>query len=297
MLSISNWVALTIGILVIWLLCKKLIASRKDNITRWKDHDYLKTEVRFEKLTISAYKSCAIVFSILWIVFYLNSVLLMMETWVLLTLLGLAISWTFFILGGTEANFYSYKLLDNPKDLEYTKKEAKKRHDNTKNILITLLITSVIAGNWAYQGQKEEKEDQEIAISRVLELPGLGWCGDFEDIYWNGEEAIKSGGWPCIIVANVENIEFSKDKQKKEMCIYLTFNAESGLPGDEAFSLETDFQEFCSFKSVFGEWSTYDLENEVAEYIRPKLDNLVRDLCQSYAYRLSETQYYTYCAS
>jgi len=297
MLNTADWVVLILGVLAIWLLYKKLVSSRKNNVTRWNNREDLKTEVRFELLTISAYKSCSIVFSILWVVFYLNSVFFLMETWVVLIFFGLAISWTIFVVGGTEANFYAHKLLDHPKDLDYTKKEAKKRHDNSKSVLVTLLLTSIVAGNWAYEGQKEKKEDQEIAISRVLELPGLGWCGNFEDISWNGEEAIKSGGWPCIYVANVESIEFSENKGKEEMCIYLSFNAERGLPGDEAFSLETDFQKFCTFKSVFGEWSTYDLEDDVGVYVRPKLNDLVKDLCEVYAYRLTQTQYYTYCTS
>jgi hypothetical protein len=219
-----------------------------------------------------------------------------MENWVLLTLVGLAIAWHIFMLGGYEDQFWSTKLRENPKDFELLREQLNRRNSNAKSVLVVFLITSLVAGNWAYNGEKKDKEDQQSAISRVLELPGQGWCGNFEDIDWNGETAVKTGGWPCIYISNVESIDFKEEDGIKELCMYLSFDIDSGLPGSNTYNFDLEYQEYCLSKDRFGGWSTYALEEKVGDFVRPKLDDLVQELCSTFSYRLTEGQYYTYCS-
>ncbi len=297
MLDSVDYFVLLLGFASIWFLYKKLTQDHRAKIERWSDKEDLKAEVVKNSNYIQTYKKMARTFSYLWLFTILNSNITWFENWALIVLFGCTVAWYVFMFGGAESQFWTMKLQESPKSYEFLREHSERRHNNTKNVLVTLLITSLIAGSWAYQDEKRYREDQESAIARVLELPGQGWCGTFEDIDWNGETAVKRGGWPCIYIANVESVEFLKEDGKVELCTYLSFDVESGLPGANSFSLDTDYQEFCLSKDEFGGWGTYALEEKIELYVKPELNDLVKSLCGVFRYQLTEPQQSTYCST
>lgn len=297
MFSAIDGVLLIFGFTLIWFFHKKLTEDHRDKIQRWSQKENLEAEVTKHSNYISAYKKAARTFSILWFLVIMNSNIYLIENWALLALFGMVISWYIFMFGGVENQFWSTKIRETPKDFQLLSEQLNRRNSNTKNILVTLLITSLVAGSWAYNDEERYREEQQSAFSTVLDLSGQGWCGNFEDIDWNGEEAVKSGGWPCIYISTVQSVDFRKENGSKEMCTLLFFDVESGSPGLESFSRDKLLEEFCLKKNQFGGWSTYALEDEIGEFVRPKLDNLVQELCRVYTYRMTEVQYSTYCSS
>lgn len=219
------------------------------------------------------------------------------QGWILIAIIGFSLATCIYLVGDlTRLRYLSDWKSDNS-NLTSVKKEREKAFENVKNFLSILLVVSIASGYNAYQGEREKSELKQTAVDVGLKFQGQGWCGEFEDIkvYDEGQTVVKTGGWPCIYVGELESITFKEINGVKNTCGFYSFNIESGKPGEELFRLGEDFEEFCIGDDEYTGFSEYALKSKVFEYIKPKLDSLKVDLCNYYRFRLTNEERQTYC--
>ena len=182
--------------------------------------------------------------------------------------------------------------------------EARSKFDNAKRelkkiISINLVILLAVNVNWAYRVNSDFSKDKEIAVNEVLGLVGEGWCANFADIdvYDGGETVVKSGGWPCIKIASVTNLQFDKEQDSPVLCVDIAFQIENGFPGEESFESPSDFTPICVPDNLYESWSADNFQDEIYdEYmISQALDELKTQLCSRYSFRMSEDINFIYC--
>ena len=219
------------------------------------------------------------------------------EGWIVLAIMGTSLAICIYLIGDLTRLRYLSEWQSDNSNLTAVKKEREKAFENVKNFLSILLIVSLVSGYNAYQSEQDKSEAKQTAINVGLEFQGQGWCGEFEDInvYDEGQTVVKTGGWPCIYVGELERIRFEEINGVKNTCGAYSFNIENGKPGEEFFRIGEDFEEFCVSDDEYSGFSEYALKPKVFDYIKPKLDSLKIDLCNYYGFRLSYEERQTYC--
>lgn len=294
--KLFDLVILFIGTLaIIWFFFNQTSQERFEN-NEFKNLGLMQDVYRQNREKVLVYKiiSFASVFILLFSV--INYRYDFFRAWVIIGLIGLVIAISGFLLGDIQKRKLQNLVYDHPSDTGYLKQLHITSLSTNKFFFITILATTLICANLAFQNIKNEKEDQILATSYMLSLIGNGWCGDFSDIdvYDGGETVVKKGGWPCIYIGSVGNISYLSENKKIQVCINVSFNEEQGPPGANAFSIDQYFKTFCQFKDDYG-WSTDAMEEQIYQFIRPELDPLTARLCSSYSYQMSYEDYATYC--
>jgi hypothetical protein len=221
----------------------------------------------------------------------------LLEGWILLAIMGSSLAICIYLVGDLVRLRYLHEWQSDNSNFTAARKERDKAFENVKNFLSILLVVSIVSGYNAYQREQEKSELKQTAINVGMEFQGQGWCGEFEDIkvYDEGQTVVKTGGWPCIYVGELERIRFEEINGVNNTCGTYSFNIENGKPGEELFRLGEDFEEFCVSDDDYPGFSDYSLKPKVFEYIKPKLDSLKIDLCSYYSFRLSNEERQTYC--
>lgn len=162
-----------------------------------------------------------------------------------------------------------------------------------------LIVIFAISGNWAYQVNKNFNDLKDRGIDEALNLVGDGWCNEFSDINVSngGETVVKSGGWPCIKIASINNLQFKRGEKDPEMCFEARLDRERGLPGQESFEQAYKFEIVCSPSNWWEGWTSENFTGKLYEQlkIREELSALQSRLCQSYYYQLSNDDKFIYC--
>ena len=214
------------------------------------------------------------------------------EAWVVLAIMGISLSYASYISEIVPTyNFESESSAEEKLVFERKKTEARK-------FSTFILVGSLaLSGNWAYQVIKNEAEAREIGISEALSLTGSGWCSNFADIkvYGGGTDVVKSGGWPCINVASVDDFSFSKTGKDNQMCIRISLDRDDGLPGQEVTQNSYKSFQVCALDTWYSSWSESTFSDEIYDQVKPELDSLQMSLCRIYGYRMGEGNYSTYC--
>lgn len=219
------------------------------------------------------------------------------EGWIVFAIMGFSLAVCIYLVGDLTRLRYLSEWKSDNSNLTAVRNEREKAYDNMKSFLSILLVVSIVSGYNAYQGEREKSESKQTAVDVGLKFQGQGWCGEFEDIkvYDEGQSVVKTGGWPCIYVGELESITFEEINGVKNTCGFYSFNIENGKPGEELFRLGEDFKEFCIGDDEYTGFSEYALKPKVFEYIKPKLDSLKVDLCNYYRFRLTNEERQTYC--
>lgn len=163
--------------------------------------------------------------------------------------------------------------------------------------IIVLAVSIAIAGNWGYRNYKDLSQVKADATYYALNVAENGWCANFADIdvYDSGETVVKKGGWPCIYVGSIKNIDFFKKNKELGMCFDATLNREQGLPGYESFQLGYRTVNICAVDNWETGLNEDTFNDKLFDAINPELESLKRDLCIAYAGRMSYLDQGTYC--
>lgn len=283
---------------------KSLLADSKNSDKETGSFDIAKTEVeslfdniRKQKDTVKSFSYAAA--SIAYLLLTLNTMLDVVPGWYVVTLSGsilvLAYYSNEYVKHKTEFDlkYFVSDDSDSLKNFLDSKKEIK------KSIAIALVVLLAVNLNWAYRVNKSFSDAKEVAVNEVLSLQGQGWCADFADInvYDAGETVVKSGGWPCVKIASVSNLQFTKLKKNSKLCIDISFQVENGLPGQESFSESTEAETVCAVDNWYDDWTTDSFMSEIYDKYEMSsvLDGLSSTLCSQLYFRMTEEDKFTYC--
>jgi hypothetical protein len=214
------------------------------------------------------------------------------EAWVVLAIMGLSLSYATYISEITPSHIFESDSSAEEK-LVFERKKAEAKKFST----FILVGSLALSGNWAYQVIKNEAEAREVGISEALSLTGSGWCSNFADIkvYGGGTDVVKSGGWPCINIASVDDFSFSKVGKDNKMCIRVSLDRDEGLPGQEVTQNSYKSFQVCALDTWYSSWSESTFSDEIYDQVKPELDSLQLSLCRIYGFRMGESNYSTYC--
>jgi len=165
-----------------------------------------------------------------------------------------------------------------------------------------LAAALLLSGNWAYQVTKNQGIERIEATNEALSLNGQGWCSNFweEDGYFNGDgtyENTNSGGWPCITIRNVSDVDFEFNNDSAEMCFRYELTRSNSYPTDSDSEVSFDYRRICSedMGPYSGSWSESYFSGKIYEEIQSDLEELQKDLCSYFYYRLNDEEQVVYC--
>ncbi len=298
MLTLGDYIAIAILLLLILKVYLSSTEHARFTMKSFQNLELMREHYREAKGKVSVHRFSAFGFAILSTIGVLNFRLDFAEAWVILAASGLFFAISVYLISDLDRQVLREKTRENPDDKEWLSRLHRKDKEISKSFFVTVSITLILSGNWAFQVQKNEQQERLEVTSTLNGLSGQGWCSNFADIdvYDAGETVVKSGGWPCIYISSISGISFPNENGKEEVCFYASFNVENGSPGEESFSIEQGFEEYCQEKDEFEGWSEYLFEQLIAQDIRPELKDLTYRLCRDFGYRMSYETYGTYCS-
>jgi hypothetical protein len=297
MLILGDYIAIALLLILVFKAYMSSTEYARFTMKSFVNLELMQDHYREAKSKVIIYRFSAIGFAILLTIVVLNFRLDFTDAWVILALLGSFFAISMYLIGDLDRQVLRRKTRANPDDKESLLQLHRKDKEISKSFLVTVAVTIILSGNWAFQVQKNEQQEKVEVISDLNGLSGQGWCSDFADIdvYDGGETVIKSGGWPCIVIASISGISFPNENGREEVCFYASFNVENGFPGEESFTIEQGYERYCKEKDEIEGWSEYSFEQLIAEDVRPDLRDLTNRLCRDYGYRMSYEIYGTYC--
>ena len=213
--------------------------------------------------------------------------------WIILSVIGISISISFYLLTTPSINY------EEEADDKVSKLQRLLLAEEAKKISILILAATIgLSGYWANQVTKNISAEREMAVGDVSRLAETGWCSNFEDIdvYDGGQEVVKTGGWPCIYIGSIWGLSFSKENKQDKMCGWVNLHRDTGAPGEERVQLSYKSFEVCSSRDEWGgRWSEKTFSDKIYGEIKPDLDTLQQALCRNYGYRMGAINYATYC--
>ena len=225
--------------------------------------------------------------------FTLNHIFGLIPAWYVLAFSGICLY--FFI--SVEQNRLAY--------IEYSRKMIDENHyqwakaEGRKSAFIGLVVVLTISGNWAYQVNKNFNELKDRGTNEALNLVGNSWCANFADInvYDAGETVVKTGGWPCIKISAVNNLQFKRSEKDPIMCLQATLDEEKGLPGQDSFNQGIKFETVCAPSNWWEGWSSDNFSGKIYDQLKmgESLDRLQSRLCANYSNELTVDERITYC--
>jgi hypothetical protein len=211
-----------------------------------------------------------------------------------------------FISGGLCAFYYWLSLdhrdalhLDgsnNHLELEYAK--------SAKNIVIFLLVIIIFSINWAYQVEKDQTVQKQDAVNEIVKISGSSWCANFYDIeLTTGSDGLidnyNTGGWPCIRVSSIYNVDFSKNKDDMNLCFSYSLERSEGPPPESSYLGDFTPRRVCvsdnSWKSWVEGWRQESFTTKIFNDLESDLDKLETSMCKLYSSRLSDEEVNVYC--
>jgi len=141
--------------------------------------------------------------------------------------------------------------------------------------LVVLLIVAFFAGKKVYEDREFEKL-KEYTI-RELDFGSRGWCKNF-DVVGDFETIRADCDWP-MITAPLSYVEFGEANGIKNVCVYLKFNREVGLPMEDIYQVGYKEGNFCGGLLDRGRFDTKAIFSKVNDFLREDLENLKTELC------------------
>jgi len=314
-MNLQSWFWLLLGLFVIYRIYRKALGKNGIDITikvysepGTPEKVANSAKPRQAKLQKELFASVALLSAALYILVVTNLVLNYLKGWYVLCLCGLVISYLF-LKSESLPTFALLKSQESGVVDEYAVSQQNlqsKRSITARNTSLGFVIaTLVFSGNWAYQVQKNQSEAKLWAMNEMSGLASEGWCANFWDINVtpspDGQyEVSKTGGWPCITVGSVSNIQFKDLGKNLEMCLDYSLSRSVGPPSDSYNSSKYLYKSICS-SDDFWKWSEGWGKDSIKEKIRDQqniveeLEQLQLQMCRKYYYSLSVDERGTYC--
>jgi hypothetical protein len=251
------------GFITIFIVYKKILSiSGIDlTLTNLRQSGVQEVSSDLEKLTVARlkkkyYRQAALVAGFCYALIVANSDADVVKGWHVLALSGLLAAYLILKFGylPTESLLRSRsKKLSYPDEMKKTEeKEHKEKILKSRGPALLLSIGIVLlSGNWAFQVQKNQSEEKLWAMNQTMKLVGEGWCANFWDIDANpgpdGDyDVIKTGGWPCINVASVSDVQFREVGDDLEMCFTYSLGRSDSTPEDDYGYVPYKYDDLCS---------------------------------------------------
>lgn len=327
---------LTLGIYLVLALVGPVVALRfyKANQSRViKKYAYPSLYPSYSEITqsferqeeneLQTYRIISIGFAAVWVLLVLNYRFNFVDLWIAILVVGLFIAFAYNSENDTNRFSLNQQIwrisledikessisgvdVHNPIRDELRIKSLKVEKEgltNTFKIIAVTILVSIYAFNQSINNAEESRLQDEYQIQQVESLVDAGWCGEFSDIkvYDGGATVVKSGGWPCIVISNIDQIEMSENEKGKKVCFTISLDVENGKPGEELFRLDQDHKSFCvkdwGYVNGIGylglDKSRY--EEKIFKYVGPRIEVLASTLCGQYRANMSTLEYSTYC--
>jgi hypothetical protein len=222
-------------------------------------------------------------------------------------------AWFVFVITGTLWAFCLWLLLDIGREWnslpvsDFSESRIqpyiKPSHNEVISPYLLVIFILILSFNWAYQVEKGQTLQKQNAANEVLNISGTGWCANFSDINVYNDEggnygANKDGGWPCINVAAITNINFSKKKDELNLCLSYDLEYSDGLPSESVFVKDYEVREVCASDNWLknnGGWDQKSFERKIFARLENELSNLQNTLCLKYSDQLSYEEQNVYC--
>jgi hypothetical protein len=303
-MSISTWLIPLIGLLVIYFIYRKVLAE-SGTVYILKNADSRTTEdpkydAKYQLATSQKvnYQITFFICGFNFLFIFANMKFDFIAAWFVLFItgaLGSICRW-FFLEHRKSWNSLHLNEIPNSLELEYSK--------SAKNIFIFLLIISSLSINWAYQVEKNQSVQKQEAVNEIVKIAGKGWCANFYDIQLStGSDGLiddyKTGGWPCIQVSSIYNVDFSKNKKDMNLCFSYSLERSEGPPSESRYIGDFTSRRVCvsdnPWKSWGEGWRQQSFETKIFENLESDLDKLETTMCKLYSSRLSNEELNVYC--